>query len=181
VTPARCPACGAAVATGAPWCTLCYTDLRPAPAEPVAVTAVATTAATTTAATAVPPVSGGRHRAPRHADRTGPSGPMLPATPVDLLDPALDRPVLTHSDAVRAPATWPCLTCGDLVPIAEAACTHCGAAFLSAGRLEPRLSLPGIGDPRWLSTGAKAAIVAGGAAALMLLLLVFAAVVGHFL
>ena len=26
-----CPACGAALRPGAPWCTLCYADLRPAP------------------------------------------------------------------------------------------------------------------------------------------------------
>lgn len=31
-----CPACGAALRPGAPWCTLCYADLRPAPEpEPV--------------------------------------------------------------------------------------------------------------------------------------------------
>lgn len=28
----RCPACGAALRQDAPWCTLCYADLRPAPA-----------------------------------------------------------------------------------------------------------------------------------------------------
>jgi hypothetical protein len=28
-----CPACGAALRPGAPWCTLCYADLRPAPAD----------------------------------------------------------------------------------------------------------------------------------------------------
>jgi hypothetical protein len=34
VTTARCPACGASVLDGAPWCTLCYADLRvPAPAS----------------------------------------------------------------------------------------------------------------------------------------------------
>lgn len=30
----RCPRCGAHVRAGAEWCTLCYTDLRPAP-EPL--------------------------------------------------------------------------------------------------------------------------------------------------
>ena len=31
-----CPACGAALRPGAPWCTLCYADLRPTPEpEPV--------------------------------------------------------------------------------------------------------------------------------------------------
>ena len=29
-----CPACGAALRPGAPWCTLCYADLRPLPAAP---------------------------------------------------------------------------------------------------------------------------------------------------
>ena len=42
-----CPRCGAHVRTGSDWCTLCYTDLRPAdqrepvPAEPVVVSDVA--------------------------------------------------------------------------------------------------------------------------------------------
>ena len=32
----RCPRCSAHVRTGSDWCTLCYADLRPAVAEPVA-------------------------------------------------------------------------------------------------------------------------------------------------
>ena len=32
----RCPRCSAHVRAGSDWCTLCYTDLRPAPPEPVA-------------------------------------------------------------------------------------------------------------------------------------------------
>jgi len=32
----RCPHCGAALRPDAPWCTLCYADLRPAPVVPVA-------------------------------------------------------------------------------------------------------------------------------------------------
>ena len=31
VTLTACPACGAALRPGAPWCTLCYADLRTAP------------------------------------------------------------------------------------------------------------------------------------------------------
>ena len=34
-TASRCPHCRASVRPGAPWCTLCHADLRPAP-EPVA-------------------------------------------------------------------------------------------------------------------------------------------------
>jgi hypothetical protein len=30
----RCPGCAAVVRPGAPWCTLCFTDLRPAPPSP---------------------------------------------------------------------------------------------------------------------------------------------------
>jgi len=40
--PDRCPACGAAVRPGDPWCTLCYADLRPPPSpapDPVPVVA----------------------------------------------------------------------------------------------------------------------------------------------
>ena len=38
---AACPACGAALRPDAPWCTLCFADLRPAPASPAARAAVA--------------------------------------------------------------------------------------------------------------------------------------------
>jgi hypothetical protein len=45
-TATRCPHCSASVRPGAPWCTLCHADLRPAPApapvpvpQPVAVVA----------------------------------------------------------------------------------------------------------------------------------------------
>lgn len=37
-TESRCPHCRASVRPGAPWCTLCHADLRPAP-EPVAAVA----------------------------------------------------------------------------------------------------------------------------------------------
>ena len=32
----RCPSCAATLRAGAPWCTLCYADLRPPPPEPPA-------------------------------------------------------------------------------------------------------------------------------------------------
>lgn len=32
----RCPRCSAHLRAGSDWCSLCYADLRPAPAEPVA-------------------------------------------------------------------------------------------------------------------------------------------------
>ena len=37
--PAACPKCGASVRPDAPWCTLCYADLRPKPPEPEPVAA----------------------------------------------------------------------------------------------------------------------------------------------
>lgn len=42
VAESRCPSCAATLRAGAPWCTLCYTDLRPAPEpEPAAAPAYA--------------------------------------------------------------------------------------------------------------------------------------------
>ena len=53
-----CPACGAALRPGAPWCTLCYADLRPVPAAaPAPVPAAApTSTALPMPAPAPPPV-----------------------------------------------------------------------------------------------------------------------------
>ena len=54
-------------------------------------------------------------------------------------------------------ATWPCTTCGTANALADAACTGCGAPFLSALRAgeAPLLELPGVGDVTALSRGQR--------------------------
>jgi hypothetical protein len=113
----------------------------------------------------------------------------------DLLDPAFDRPVMSHADVVRtlapepAPAapvtplsdaTWPCLTCGAVVPMADATCSTCGSAFLAGADLPLNLNLPGVGDITKMSAGKRVGLMAGGAVGLTLVLLLVLAVLGQF-
>jgi hypothetical protein len=61
-------------------------------------------------------------------------------------DPILDAPVMKAPPLARAPLTaWPCVGCGEQVPLAENACTRCGRPFLPADEL-PALAVPGVGD-----------------------------------
>lgn len=102
----RCPSCGASVRPGDPWCTLCWTDLRPAPPPPAPVPApVAPTApVVTTTPYAVDPLT---------APLTTVLGEPEPA--VD------DEPVFV--------ATWPCVECGAANALDRDACGVCTAPF----------------------------------------------------
>ena len=130
---ARCPACGASLRPGAPWCTLCYTDRRaaqapaPPPGPPAAVPlTTSTTAATTTAATA--------------------TGPALGPEPL----PA-------------SGASWPCGSCGAANALGDSACAACGAGFLAGLREAegPLLELPVVGDLGAMSRAQRLGLAAG--------------------
>ena len=82
----RCPRCDAHVRAGSDWCTLCYSDLRPAPVlpEPVArdPEPVATAAEAATAEPNAPVASaGGKHS--RHRPDATSTSPDAPAPPAD--------------------------------------------------------------------------------------------------
>ena len=133
-TASRCPHCRASVRPGAPWCTLCHADLRPAPEpepEPVVVAPVSVT-------------------------------PVQPAVrPLDPLTapaPALGLPPKPGDE----PA-WPCTTCGAANPIAANACTACGAGFLAGLRESeaPLLELPGVGDLTKMSRAQRLGVAFG--------------------
>ncbi|HET6815596.1 MAG TPA: hypothetical protein VFH66_00010 [Mycobacteriales bacterium] len=196
MTTARCPACGAALADGAPWCTLCYTDLR-APA------AASERPSAPEADPVAPARSGGRHAASsraRHAASTAPA-PAAPApaapvpasvsgSPVDLLDPLtdpltdprLDAPVTAARDAVRGPAAWPCLACGASVALEHDACPHCGTAFLaSVADSGPVLDLPLVGPLRPASPGSRAWVMVGGGLFICVALVAVLSLIGLFL
>src|SRR5213076_2199129 len=117
VTTARCSACGAAVLAGAPWCTLCYTDLRPR--EPEMLMAVQPEAP-------APPVA--THAARAMSPLDAPLA-LLEARPDDGV---VDPPVLTHAEAVSTVnAGWPCHVCGTVVAFEHDHCTDCGSSFLA--------------------------------------------------
>ena len=122
-----CPSCGATVRAGDPWCTLCWTDLRPKPA-PVPAPAVAPAAP----AAAVPAAN-----APALDPFTAPleSLPPLPPPPPPPVDPltaplsaVLSKPLAADPGAPAGPE-WPCVECGGRSPIEAAACVTCGTPF----------------------------------------------------
>jgi hypothetical protein len=99
----RCPGCAAIVRPGSPWCTLCFTDLRPAPLpdpEPVG----------------------------RHAVAVNPL-----TTPLALLERSTPADGVVADGDVAAGPGWPCMRCGEQVGIELDVCPACGAGFMEVG------------------------------------------------
>jgi hypothetical protein len=175
VTTARCPACGASTVDGAPWCTLCYADLRP-PAPSPAVEPVAQLSATPVTAAQLPVSS--------VASETS-AAPATPAqtTGVDLLDPSLDAPVSVAADVPRGPATWPCSACGAAVALEHDSCPECATPFLAGAQPDLQLDLPLLGALRPL-TATKASrtwLMVGGTLVLTAVLMLALTIVGLLL
>ena len=176
---ARCPACAAALRPGAPWCTLCYTDLRPAPEpEPGAVPRAVPTATTAPRAATTAPAAFDPLTAPastlglpdRRAATTAPATTTAPdATTARATTTA---PAATAATAVTT-ATWPCGTCGADNALSDDACEGCGAGFLAGLRDAegPLLALPGVGDLGALSRAQRLGLAAGVVLVLSLLVL----------
>ena len=103
----RCPSCAAVVRAGDPWCTLCWTDLRPAPAPVVGVP----------------------------AQPAAPALHAVAAPSVDPLSAPLA--VLLGEAAAPAPAavvTWPCVQCGAANSMDLDTCATCTTPF--GGRIK---------------------------------------------
>jgi hypothetical protein len=163
------------VALGAPWCTLCYADLRPKPApEPTSAPA---------AQPAPEPVSVG---ASAHAplvdapmvDALGviPPGP-LPAATVLSPDPHLDAPITKAADIRLAEPGWPCRSCGTVVPMTEDNCPHCHSPFLVPEDVV-ELTLPGVGNVRRLDGKMRLVLGLVGALGVTMVLVILAAIGG---
>lgn len=138
-----CPSCGAALRPGAPWCTLCYTDLRPQPEpEPVAQEPSAPLTVPATAAYGVP------------------VGDPLTQPLVDFLPRAAPR---AEVPAAQAQAAWPCLSCSAVNPLSEDRCSVCGQPFLAAVKAsdKPLLVLPLLGDLGAMGRGKRLGVAAG--------------------
>jgi hypothetical protein len=169
VTTARCPACGASVLDGAPWCTLCYADLRapaatPAP-EPAAQAPVA------------------QQPAPGPAPLTSPAPAALPGTGVDLLDPALDAPVAAATHTAFGPATWPCTACGAAVELEHDACPVCTTPFLAGADPAAAVDIPLVGSLRPLTAtkSSRVWLMIGGTVAVSVVLTVVLSLIGLLL
>jgi hypothetical protein len=131
----RCPKCGAAVRFGDPWCTLCYTDLRP-PAPPT----------------------------PEPAPEPLPTAdPVAYSPPAEVRGPdPLTAPLEAVTSPVTG-ANWPCAVCGTVNPMASDTCSACGRHFLAGVREDaaPLLELPVVGDITKLSRAQRFAVAFG--------------------
>ena len=143
-----CPSCGAALRPDAPWCTLCYADLRPKPRP-------------------APEPAGPPPTAPAQAADGVPAPDPLTQPLVDFL-PRAGAP---EPAAVPAAAgtLWPCTACQALNPLAEELCSVCGKSFLAAIRTgdRPLLVLPLVGDVAALGRGQRIGLALGLVVALL--------------
>lgn len=149
--PPGCPRCGAHSRLNAQWCTLCYADLRPAPARsrraaPVAVTVPPTPAEALTETPTSAPVSVTAAGRGKHA-RQG--------TTVEVSAPEPGLPTRTPDEEVLRRAD----------------------AMLAQLAAEERKPLPGLMG-RLDSKGARVAVTAGGMAVVALLLFLVMALLG---
>ena len=148
---AGCPSCGAALRPDAPWCTLCYTDLRPKPApEPPP----------------PPPTT-----APARAAYGVPAPDPLTQPLVDFLPRAgAPLPATEPTEPAAAGTVWPCTACQAPNPLAEPVCSVCGQPFLAAIRTggKPLLVLPLVGDVGALGRGQRIGLALGLVVALLI-------------
>jgi hypothetical protein len=178
MTGSRCPACGAATPEGVPWCSLCYADLRPAPAPDVpAPTPEPSAAVPTEAPGAVVGAASDPLTAPIATLLGAPAEPLPAAVPA--ASPAL--PAVVALDAELDPAeavTWPCLRCRAAVPLALDACPECGAGFLAGAVAPATVSLPIVGNLTRFTSAQRFGLAAGLATCLIVLFFAIATI-GH--
>ena len=168
MTTDRCPGCAAAVTPGAPWCTLCYTDLRVPETVPAAPAPAA--------ALAAEPV----------AQPTAEYRPSMAASPQPTLDALPPDPILDAPITVAPPvagvklAGWPCLGCGAVMPMSESVCSSCHRPFLATDDM-PALVVPGVGDLRSMDRAQKIAVMVVAAVLITGLLVAVAFIAGSVL
>jgi hypothetical protein len=126
------------VSAGAPWCTLCYHDLRPTPAVAVASEA----------------------SAPAFDPLTAPAEALGLPSPREAVPPA--REALPVGAASAPASVWPCAACGAPNSYAVSVCGACGTGFLAGLRESegPLLELPVVGDLTALSRGQRLGLAA---------------------
>jgi len=150
------------VPIGAPWCTLCFADLRQP--QPVAAGAVA--------ALDVEPAAQPAAAAPALDAQRAPAAP-----PVPLPDPADPLGL----DTGERKLGWPCTGCGDTVSFDMTFCPECGSSFLPTERETVSFRLPLVGDITKLSKGEKLVVIFGGMALVTTVFFLLAMLVGSIL
>lgn len=149
-----CPACGASLRGGAPWCTLCFADLRTPASTPAFVLPVTP---------ALPAVAYGL---PAVDPLTAPLLDLVPPPPAPAA--VVVRPE-TGAQAELEPS-WPCSRCGSATPLSLTSCSGCGTGFLDAERQAsaPTLVLPVVGDLLTMSRGHRMLLAVAAVLALCL-------------
>ncbi len=165
----------------AQWCSLCYADLRePAPVRERAVAPVAPTPDEAHVPMAMAARNGSPLPGPAGSEHAG----------------LLDRPELAESESEPEPesaadaeesadgpaeAKWPCLTCGEQVPLSLDSCPACGAGFLAGATTAASTRLPVVGDIGRMSRTQRLMVGFGIAVGVMILLILLATLFGHVL
>lgn len=150
---ASCPSCGAGLRPDAQWCSLCYHDLRPAPAPVVPEPA--------------PAYDAGDPLTAPLLDLLLPQAPVAQA-PVAQAAPVTPLPAVPGEAGATTEPTWPCSRCGAHNALTLDACRDCGSPFLGGAAEAPALVLPGVGDIAKLSRGHRAAVAVGVVLAVLL-------------
>jgi ribosomal protein S27AE len=174
----RCPHCGALLRAGSPWCSLCFTDLRPAPEpEPVQ--------EPEPVGSREPSYAGAGVRSGGLAEGFDPlTAPLAIVETGGWVEGAIDGAADAERGAEAAsddtkPAGWPCTGCSEIVSFDEAACPKCGTAFLAGATGQPDI-LDRIGR-QGIPATTQAAIIAGGSLGLILLIVGAMYFIGLFL
>ena len=162
----RCPSCGAAVPTGAAWCSLCHADLRPR-REPVAVPIDVTTLPSEyadVAGYATPsPEAAPRHAAGRHSKDAGTSARagrrQAPRTASRQAGRAFDADLALEGIALPTENAAP----GEVEEVADMMLARLAMTEPKSRMLNPS-DLPG---------GKWGVVIAGGATVLCVMLILF--------
>lgn len=160
----RCPGCGARLSPAAQWCSLCFADLRPAPAP-----APSASEPPVTRPDAVPLPS----EVTPQAAAGSPAGASIAGATV------ASATQLSAPGAAARP-TWPCSGCGASVDVELDACPACGIGFLGALRSSSTgIELPIVGDLRRFSDRSRVLLAAGIGLAIAFVLVLLTALLGH--
>ncbi len=160
----------------AQWCSLCYADLRePAPVRERVVAPVAPTPDEAHVPMAMAARNGSPLPSPAGSDHAG----LLDRPEPDEPGPVAEAKEGAADPADPAEAKWPCLACGEQVPLSFDSCPACGAGFLAGATTTASTRLPMVGDIGRMSRTQRLMVGFGIAVAVMILLVVIATIFGH--
>jgi hypothetical protein len=165
MTVRRCSSCAAQVAETAQWCGLCYArlDVQPGPDAHAGLAAETVQATVSVPVAEAEPTADPLDRAPLQL--------TLLTLPLQGDAPSVEQPQneQRHSEqgqdtdgGNRTVPTWPCVACGQRVPVELNACPGCGIGFLAqVSQANPVLRVPGVGDVSRFSPPVRLALAGG--------------------